>query len=290
MMRLTASFKVSITLTATLVFGIVSASFSEGEPLAEVAETNKDIQTINLLNCLDLRKKQMESIIRKAEQAKALQECSDNEIRSLSSKLAEITQDIKSDVGEGKVVLEKELSKEYTRLEHEIKRIKKETYAQIDKIALDIESELESFQLNALDNYRPCVVPIVTDGRIGQSGSSTRDVKLLERVKNMPAIRYDIKKEQLIEDLLTRVKEKVPPAVELDESTIGRNISNIFDKVRAMEEIEFEIHKEALAEELRGGILPEKKPLPRKAKIRNFLLSNNIIPILKERLNASVAH
>lgn len=290
MMRLTASFKVSITLTATLVFGIVSASFSEDAVLSELAENNEDIQIINLLNGLDLNVKQMRSILGKAEQVKALQESSNDEIRLLSSRLAEITEDIKGDVGEGKVILEKELSREFGYLEHEIKRIKKETYEKIDEIALTIEAELEAFQLYALDNYIPCIVPVITNGRIGQAGSNTGNVKLLERVKNMPASRYNIKKEQLIGNLLDKVKEKIPPDIELDESKIRSNISNIFDKIRAMEDIEFGINKEALAEELKDGILPAKKPFPRKAKIRKFLLSGNIIPILKERLNASVAH
>lgn len=290
MVRLTARLKVSIVLIATLVFGIASASFSKDEALLELFEKNEDIQIINLLNSLDLNAEQMKSILRKAEQAKTLKERSKEEVRLFSSRLNELTDDIKGEVGEGKVKLDKGLSREFVRLEHEMKRIKRQTHEKIDKLTLAIEAELEEFQLYALDNYIPCIVPVITNGRIGQSGSDARNIKLLERIRKIPAFRYNIKKEELIDNLLVRIKERIPPAIELDESEARIKIANIFDRVRALEDVEFGINKEALAKEFKESILPVRKPFPRKVKIRKFLLSENIISILKERLKVSAAY
>ena len=290
MVRLTPNFKVSIALIATLVLGIASVSFSRDEALLELFEKNEDIQIINLLNGLDLNTEQMRSILRKAEQVKTLEERSTDEIRLFSSRLNELTDNIKGKVGEGKVKLDKELSGEFVRLEYEMKRIKRQTYEKIDKLALAVEAELEEFQLYALDNYIPCIVPVITNGRIGQSGSDERNIKLLERIRKIPAFRYNIKKVELIDNLLVRIKERIPPTIELDESEARIKISNIFDKVRAMEDVEFGINKDSLAEEFKESILPARKQFTRKVKIRKFLLSENIIPILKERLKVRAAY
>jgi len=290
MVRLTPNFKVSIALIATLVLGIASVSFSRDEALLELFEKNEDIQIINLLNGLDLNTEQMRSILRKAEQVKTLEERSTDEIRLFSSRLNELTDNIKGKVGEGKVKLDKELSGEFVRLEQEMKRIKRQTYEKIDKLALAVEAELEEFQLYALDNYIPCIVPVITNGRIGQSGSDERNIKLLERIRKIPAFRYNNKKEEIIDNLLVRIKERIPPVIELDESEARIKISNIFDKARAMEDVEFGINKEALAEEFKESILPARKPFTRKVKIRKFLLSENIIPILRERLKVSATY
>jgi len=51
-----------------------------------------------------------------------------------------------------------------------------------------------------------------------------------------------------------------------------------------MEDVDFQVKKKSIAEGLKTILLPERE-MPRKFKIRKFLLSENIMTILKERIN-----
>jgi hypothetical protein len=61
----------------------------------------------------------------------------------------------------------------------------------------------------------------------------------------------------------------------------------MYDRTRRMNDVEFEIQKQDLAEEFMSILKPQKHSGKVLEKIEKFLLSPEIIPILRERLETS---
>ena len=64
-----------------------------------------------------------------------------------------------------------------------------------------------------------------------------------------------------------------------------RRIESIYDAVRNLEDAEFEIQKEQLAEDLISTFQPQAPSNSLIRKITGFLLSAEIIPVLERRVD-----
>ena len=64
-----------------------------------------------------------------------------------------------------------------------------------------------------------------------------------------------------------------------------RYIQDIYDEIRNLDEAEFKIQKERLAEKLVSPFKPSGPSNNLTRKIEAFLLSSEIMPILEERIN-----
>lgn len=281
MKKLKAYFR----LLAILAFILPCSSFAQERELGELKEMRDDIQIINLLNGLNLRKEQMEFIIGKASQVQQIRSATLNEIASYETDALKAYGAIKQDVQSGRVTVEQEDAIKFNEIKHRMEDITKDTQQQVDKIADEVEVKLEEFQLIALDGYKPCIIPIMNKGRIGQSDADTGITKVLERVKASPGQIYSQRKDEFVSRILDRIKSKIPPQVTIDEANVSSEIMKTFEEVRNMDDVDFQVKKTAIAEELHNKILPEKFSLSRKDKIKKFLLTKNIIPILEERLD-----
>jgi len=253
---------------------------------SELRAVHHDIVVINLLNSLDLDREQMRYILAKTEQVKDVQEDSAYKISSCTTEMADTAAEIKAEVGSGKVSVKKETAKRFRQAKEEILQTKRDTNAKIDEIVSTVEQELEQFQLIALDNYKPCIIPQGSNGRIGQADSSKGITNMLDRIRSIPDTAYSRKREQIVERFVENAEKRLPPKVGFDEARVRGKVISTFDKVRDMGIIDYQIEKEALAKELKDMIVPEKKAIPRKDKIKKFLIAENVIPILRERLEA----
>ncbi len=65
---------------------------------------------------------------------------------------------------------------------------------------------------------------------------------------------------------------------------MSEKIGNFYDKVRGLDEVDFEIQKEKLAQEFANIVKPKPAALDMTKKIEAFLLSPEVIPILEARI------
>ena len=72
---------------------------------------------------------------------------------------------------------------------------------------------------------------------------------------------------------------------DMDDEEMKSHVETVYDDVRSLEDAEFEIQKECLAEELISPFKPEIPSGNVMRKIAGFLLSEEVITILEERLN-----
>ena len=261
-----------------------SLIFAQEKELQEVEDIREDIIIINLLNSLDLRKEQMGFILEKAKEVQRIRSDALNETYAYKSEMLNAIGAIKQEVELGRVTVEKEEARYFINTKHRIKNIIRDTQINIDKIAQEVEAKLEPFQLIALEGYKPCIIPKMTNGRIGQADTAIGITKALERVKAAPESRYAQNKDKFIKQILDRIKAEVPLNLQIEEKNIEAEISNTFEIVRNMNDVDFQLKKTSLAEELSNKILPKKNLMSKIDKIEKFLLQENVIPILEQRL------
>ncbi len=266
--------------------GAYSHGYCKNEPFKESADTQEEIQIINLLNNLNLKKEQMEFIVEKAKKVKVLKEAGQKEAFYSESVLAEITRSIKEEVEQGKVTVNAADACNFREIKDKIDNIRHNAYVQINNIAIEVENVLEEFQLLALDAYKPCIIPIIQNGRIGQADKALGIGKILERVKKIPELKYAQVKGVLADRVLEKIKLKFPPNMKINEVEIKERVFVVFSQVRAMDEFDFLIQKDSLAQKLHDEILPPKIQASRKDKLVKFLLSEKTIVILDKRISS----
>ena len=104
----------------------------------------------------------------------------------------------------------------------------------------------------------------------------------------MPQARYDRARDQLAQKLVDKAKEKFAPGESFSETQVRRSVLSVFEAVRAMDQVNFSIQKDQIAQKLSDDIMPAKASLSRADKIKKFLLAKNTVAILRARLNPPV--
>ncbi len=246
----------------------------------------EDIQIINLLNGLELSRAQAAFIISKAREVQQLRDSAQQKVASAEAGLTDSYAAIKEQVQEGRVVIEKEDARHFHKIKTETEGALHQAQARVEEIAAEVEGYLKPYQLAALDAYRPCVIPIVSQGRIGQASSSDGICRLLERAQRMSSEAFQRRKNELAARAIGQLKNRRAVTGE-EEAVLRLKVLEAFEEVRRMDAADFALRKDALADKLAGELMPERHGLFRSQKIKAFLLSENVIPILEERLRRS---
>jgi len=172
----------------------------------------------------------------------------------------------------------------YQRLERELKKERLTTQERIRNLAKAVEEGLEPHQLYGLQQFVPCIIPPKGETRIGQDSNHKGLVRNLERLRQIPDSLYQRRKDEIAERTLEKMKLLASRGVEIKNGKMKRYIRDIYDEIRNLDEAEFKIQKERLAEKLVSPFKPSGPPNNLTRKIEAFLLSSEIMPILEERI------
>lgn len=257
----------------------------EGE--RDSRKLREDIQILNLLNGLELSRDQTVFIISKAREVQQLRDSAQQKMASAEADLTDSYAVIKEQVQEGRVVIEKEDARHFHKIKMEAEGALHQAQARVEEIAAEVEGRLESYQLAALDAYRPCIIPIVSQGRIGQAGSSDGVCRLLERAQRMSSETFQRRKNELAARAIGQLKNKRAVTGE-EEAVLRFKVLEAFEEARRMDAADFALQKDLLADRLSQELLPKRQELSRSDKIKTFLLSDNAILLLEERLSRQV--
>jgi hypothetical protein len=253
-----------------------------------IQDIRQIIFAINLLNYLELNPRQMEMILNKAKELKLAYDkfnssCSD----AVASELV-VYQEIKKQVEQGKIFLTAETRKKYNRVKTYEYLLSNELQENIESAIKEVESNLEEFQLQTIDNYIPCVQPVFNENSIGQTAKSTI-IYSLERLKSISAKEYDHKKDEIIKAEMEKIKSGLDPCERLysDKKHAEAEIKQTAETIRKMRGISFQLKKKEIADDLLKNLTLEDRVSTRRNRILKFLLSDLIIPVLQQRISDS---
>ena len=274
-----------IFLSLFLVFFSIAQGAEKENPIAEV---QRDIVLLNLVNGLYLTTDQTETLIDRIERAEDIKEDYQKEIDRWQNDYKDILEDIR------KVLLRgEELDEDLKTEHHEMKAIQfqiEDTFGeQLIKLESEVTNLLTQNQLMVIDQYVPCTIP-PAQGKIGQSVETAAEgvARLLERIRIMPDTRYEFMKDMFVDSQIERVERHVGFQNDDEKEAYIQAVLEIFEETRNLSDQDFIVQKGELARSL----LPEDSQIRKLRKnelgrVGHFLLDSALIPILENRLKKS---
>ncbi len=177
-----------------------------------------------------------------------------------------------------------ELKEAVNKARQEFETVKGNYEKQRLKLAVEVKDCLDGGQLYIIDTYKPCLIPPPGPGRIGQAEKNEGAEKMLAKVRALPLLKYERQKKDLAGKIIEQIRKKMPAGFIIDEEKETTRIMVFFDEARKMDDVSFNLHKEELVAAFKSVYVVPKLPLDITVKIDKFLLAENIIPLLKQRL------
>jgi len=262
-----------------------------------------DISTINLLNGLRLTREQTKAILALAREAEERRN-DGRRVETYRKALADAVaayEAFKAEANKGNPPGES-ATRRAVHFERRIKMLRNRRAELIDRHTPEFDARLQGIltegQLQIIETFRPCLVPpkdLKDPVRAGQVASD-RGVRMLARVRRVPERLWRERKHFIA----SRHVEKIGHGrLEITDKEARaaeeKHFIDVVEKARAMSDVEFEMEKSALAQQLspqeRLGQLLERsrvvrsKAVPRQvSRAARWLLHPRIIPILAERL------
>jgi hypothetical protein len=166
-------------------------------------------------------------------------------------------------------------------------------------MAEEICEVLFKSQKDVLVDYEPCLIPpksLKNPVRVGQAKDYEAEIRILERMRGVPDGRWKKQGKDLIERLI-RGSEKAHGSFPRDQRPkVVKTVTKIIERARSLEDFEFELQKNELAEQL--GVLDLKHQLKEELKeatgateedivlrqIRAFFLDPHWGPLAEQRI------
>jgi predicted small secreted protein len=261
------------------------SGISNPAKVSEIASLRREIQLLNLINGLELSTEQMRFIIEKVEEANQIREEMKSEAEEKAGEIVEALDELKSTLMQGESI-SPQIRKGVYEAQGKERRFVKEYEKRIAKLAAEIEGILEGHQIYALERFVPCIIPPQGGPLIGQAEGSTHTEEHLARLREMPSWKFEREKDRIAQKAIEYLKRHLPKGsiVILDEEEEKRRIISLLEEARDMSDVEFELEKARLVEELESKYEIPRPHVDVRAKIARFLLDPKIIPLLEEKI------
>jgi len=251
-------------------------------------ELRTQITLYNLVNGLYLTNDQMEFILSRAKDLDSLRERLKERKKSNASTLTQALLDLKEEVKQEVPQVSENLAKRIHQGNNLLLRLRKEYIDALGEATEQVKSALSDNQIYLIKSFKPCLIPPKGPARIGQLSSQGGPTRLLERIRDMPARRYETKKYEIADRIIEKLSVRSPrlSAEQLGEAKII--LLQTMDDVRELSDVEFALQKEDIAHEIKNTVLRDKhkeSEIDVDKRIARFLLSPQIIPALEEGLS-----
>jgi len=271
---------------------------------AKMKKLKKMTSFLNLLNGLYLSKEQMEKIVAINEEYKAKYE---EWARKNLQKVEEWERTLEEWVealrrGE----LPRNLMREAGRVDHMLVVVKRNV---LNKVRSNYKERLEAVftdaQKEVIKTFKPCVTPprdLRDPIRAGQAKAGSHFVKLLVRLRRLPPHIFWRQLDKIVDRHITGYS-KAHPMTEEEKAAERKRLREMLVKIYRMDDVDFEMQKNKLAEELKvrdkAHIIHDeikrlhqelqkwqKKVMPGNYSpiVRWFLNPEIVLPVLKERI------
>lgn len=278
--------KVKFLVIVILILYFTSSKMVFGQSNIEddhILKVRKDIQLLNLINGLELDKRQAEFILKKAKEAEEIRKNYNERIKEKEIEFVSDLQDLRENLFQGKVV-SSDLKTKVQKGNELTKKLKDSYDTRINDLAVSIKNELYSHQLYSLQEYIPCLIPPETSSRIGQVKDSKGIEKLLDNYRNMPEPVFNKRKKIFVQRSIDIIRKHLPKGFIIEEEKEGNRISAVLEKARSLNDVDFSLKKTELTKSIISEYDLPQLPIDISIKIEKYFLSPEIVPLLQEKL------
>jgi len=256
---------------------------SPAQAETDVKKLHREVLLLNLINGLELSADQMRFILEKAKEAEGIREEFKDKAEGNVDETVEVLSELRATLMRGEDV-SPSLRERVHRVQGANRGLREEYEEEMTRLALEVKEVLGEHQLYALEHYAPCLIPPEGEARIGQAEGTARAEGALKRIREMPSPMFERRKEQIAQRAIELAKMHLPKGFIIDEEEEKDRLISIFEEARAMSDVEFELEKANLVQQMKSPYELPKLPLDVSVKIERFLLDPLIIPLLEEKL------
>ena len=272
----------------------------------QVSGFQQDISAINLLNGLHLTREQLGQVLQLAREAHQAREATLN-----SAGFKDSLRQAEAAFGALRMEIQKgapargEIPARAAQIEHRLKDLRDQANQQLSGQYQALEDKLRTVlspeQLQVAQDFNPCLIPpldLRNPVRAGQAASNEGAIKQLRRLMQIPEARWQARKQEIVRRVVEKYSQNHFRLSEAEKQQEQTRLLNLVERVRRMSQVDFEMGKEKLAEEFtpRDRMKDLRTEVERRAphgrqaqlsRVGRFLLSERVIPILEERLQAN---
>jgi hypothetical protein len=154
------------------------------------------IHILNLLNGLELNKQQTKLILDTAKEAQEVRFKTREAIVQKEETL-QVYQEVLRVAKTGSLMIPQDIAARVHKVNLEVERTKKGGMEKMAAFAVRIKNNLSPHQLYILDDYKPCIIPPLKKGKIGQASDADAFVKVLEHIHHMPQDQYRLRRDKI---------------------------------------------------------------------------------------------
>jgi len=277
---------ISLIVVLGLSQSVLAQSSEDTEKLEKVTG---EIRLLNLINGLELDEAQMKFIVQKAEEAEQLKVDFLAKLNDDNPEMAytlQTFQELRNNLLRDENVSD-DLKAQVYLAESRRREIAQQYYDGVSLLALEIKAILEPHQLYTLEHYVPCLIA-PKPWAAGQADSSEAGVGKLTELMEIPDSIFEENKERIAELVLERMRIYLPRGYVLDEEAEKAWIIALLEEARSLSDVDFAIESAELIEKLKSRYKLPALPIDISIKIERFLLTYEIIPLLKSKLAAGI--
>ncbi len=121
---------------------------------------------------------------------------------------------------------------------------------------------------------------------LGQAEDTTAAEGVLARIRAIPTARFERYKEEIARRIIERLKIHLPrgSVLVINEEAETARILSILEEARGLSDVEFELQKTDLVQQVMSAYELPQAPIDTRLKIERHLLDPRIIPLLEEKL------
>jgi len=278
--------KTSFLICMAALFLIITGPGARGEVKRDrLHQLHHEIVLLNLVNGLYLTPEQMESLIKKIEEAEAARQDFTEEIERRKAEVEDVLEEVREVLMKGEEIPD-DLKQSVHRMKEIQHRLEDERGKKLTRLESDVEALLTENQRIVIVDYKPCTIP-PAQGKIGQSVETAAEgiARALTRIRRMPRDRYEMMKDMFADFHIDKVERHLGFQTPEEKEVYRNELLDTFEKARTLSDQDFFVQKGELAQSL----LPEdarvlKRRKNQLSKLGFFLLDPDLLPILKKRL------
>ncbi len=265
--------------------GCASPLIAKAEGLTDVGDLQREVQLLNLLNGLELRASQMRFILEKAQEAEEIRDELMTRADENIEETAAVLTELRATLMKGESITDSSRERWFS-IHSENQELREECQVEMTRIAREVKVILEQHQIYALEHFVPCVIPPQGEARIGQAEDTTAAEDVLARIRAVPDAKFERNKEEIARRIIEHLKSHLPGGFILiiNEEEEAARILSILDEARGLSDVEFELQKTDLVQQVVSAYGFPEAAIDIYLKIEKHLLDPRIIPLLEERL------
>jgi len=125
----------------------------------------------------------------------------------------------------------------------------------LTQLAPQVDKVLNESQKEIVRTFACCLIPpkgLNDPVRAGQASGGEKEIEILRGIRKVPPAQWPTVRRIAMQKLDVLMAAKTPGATETEKSAARKRVGAVFDKVRSMDETEFEMEKGSLAADLHG--------------------------------------